>query len=92
MPLNPAQVSEADVKAMFGDEAQLESTEGGPDDSAEVSQLLAAPEGSAQEDTIDIEAMVGQVGCACKGCWLVFEGALVGVAAGCWCGHVEVAE
>jgi len=68
VPLNPAQVSEADVKAMFGDEAQLESAEGGPDDSAEVSQLLAAPEGSAQEDTIDIEAMVGQVGCACKGC------------------------
>eukprot|EP00967_Tisochrysis_lutea_P052698 scaffold65355_cov21-Tisochrysis_lutea.AAC.1 len=51
--------AEADVKAMFGDEAQLEP-EGaaGPDESAEVSKLLSFPDAAPEAQNVDVEALV----------------------------------
>jgi hypothetical protein len=44
---------------MFGDEAQLEAPgAAGPDDSAEISRLLATPDAEPQSQNIDVEALV----------------------------------
>jgi len=57
-----SEVSEADVKAMFGDEAQLEP-EGaaGPDESAEVSKLLSFPDAAPEAQNVDVEALASSI-------------------------------
>ena len=55
---NNAQVSEADVKAMFGEEAKREEPDSSPDDSQQISQLLAAPEDSSMPPNVDVDALV----------------------------------